>query len=137
MYDPQRLYNVLAERFREGNGVDDERLPDRHLIPATAMNGHDWYFVRDKARNAQHHGRGEADRRGGGIVLRADVFRPLAATVEGQALAFFDGGAGGLANPSYQTCVEMFEYDTFIPLERECLARYRLLSRTPEPRRRG
>jgi hypothetical protein len=38
-------------------------------------------------------------------------------TVDGQALAFFDGGTGGLANPSYQTCVEMFEYDTFTPAQ--------------------
>ena len=37
--------------------------------------------------------------------------------MNGEALAFFDGGTGGLANPSYQACVEMFEYDIFIPAE--------------------
>ena len=32
-------------------------------------------------------------------------------------IRFFDGGAGGTANPAYQACVEAFEYDDFEPAQ--------------------
>jgi hypothetical protein len=35
------------------------------------------------------------------------------AGIQGQTIRFFDGGAGGTANPAYQACVEAFEYDDF------------------------
>ncbi|MEI9971749.1 MAG: hypothetical protein WDO73_06660 [Ignavibacteriota bacterium] len=87
-------------------------------IPATAMNGHNWFFVRDGLRNS----------RTTGAVLLVDAAVASAAAptyfdrveADGWRPArgeFFDGGTGGLANPSYQACVEMFEYDTFTPAQ--------------------
>jgi hypothetical protein len=39
------------------------------------------------------------------------------AGIQGQTIYFFDGGAGGTANPAYQACVEAFDYDDFTPAE--------------------
>jgi len=84
-------------------------------ISATAMNGHNWFFVRDGARNSRTTGAVMLIDAAVASASAPTYFNHWPITVDGQALAFFDGGTGGLANPSYQTCVEMFEFDSFTP----------------------
>jgi hypothetical protein len=81
------------------------------------MNSHNWFFVRDGARNARSTGAVKLIDAAVASASAPSYFDHWPLSVQGQALAFFDGGTGGLANPSYQTCVEMFEYDTFTPSE--------------------
>jgi patatin-like phospholipase/acyl hydrolase len=117
MYDPKRLQTVLASVFGTAAGWSMNDCPIGILISATAANGHDWFFVRDGARNAQTTGGVKLIDAAVASACAPTYFDHWPLTVDGQALAFFDGGTGGLANPSYQACVEMFEYDTFIPAE--------------------
>jgi hypothetical protein len=79
MYDPARPAESAGQHFRERGGVEHERLPDRICIPATAMNGHDWFFVRDGARNARTTGAVKLIDAAVASAMRADLFRSLAA----------------------------------------------------------
>jgi patatin-like phospholipase/acyl hydrolase len=117
MYDPRRLRDVLAGVFGAAAQWSMNDCPIGICIPATAMNGHNWYFVRDTARNARTTGAVKLIEAAVASASAPTYFDHWPLTVQGQALAFFDGGTGGLANPSYQACVEMFEYDTFAPSE--------------------
>jgi patatin-like phospholipase/acyl hydrolase len=115
MYDPANLRKVLTALFGAAASWTMNDCPIGVCIPATAMNGHDWYFVRDGARNAKTTGAVKLIDAAVASASAPTYFNHWPLTVDGQALAFFDGGSGGLANPSYQTCVEMFEFDTFAP----------------------
>jgi uncharacterized protein len=117
MYDPKRLFNVLGGVFGSAAAWSMNDCPIGICIPATAVNGHDWYFVRDGVRNARTTGTVRLIEAAVASASAPTYFDHWPLTVQGQALAFFDGGTGGLANPSYQVCVEMFEYDTFTPAE--------------------
>jgi len=86
------------------------------MISATAMNGRNWFFVKDNARNARTTG--------SVALVDAAVASACAPTyfnhwtidnIDGRTISFFDGGTGGTANPVYQACVEAFEFDTFTP----------------------
>lgn len=115
MYNPKRLHRVLAGIFGSAAAWSMNDCPIGICIPATAVNGRDWYFVRDGARNARTTGLVKLIDAAVASACAPTYFDHWPLTVDGQALAFFDGGTGGLANPSYQACVEMFEYDTFLP----------------------
>ena len=114
MFDPQHVYNVLVSVFGgEAQWVVNDS-PLRIMISATAMNGHNWFFVKDGPRNARTTGSVK--------LLDAAVASACAPTyfdhwkidnIQGKTIRFFDGGAGGTANPTYQACVEAFEYDDF------------------------
>ena len=117
MYDPTNLEKVLAGVFGSAASWIMNNSPIGICISATAMNGHDWFFVRDGARNAGTTGVVKLIDAAVASACAPTYFSPWPLTVNGKASAFFDGGAGGLANPSYQACVEMFEHDTFIPAE--------------------
>jgi len=117
MYEPKRLHKVLGEVFGAAAGWSLNDCPIGICISATAMNGHNWFFVRDGARNAQTTGSVKLIDAAVASASAPTYFDHWPITVNGQALAFFDGGTGGLANPSYQTCVEMFEYDIFAPAQ--------------------
>jgi hypothetical protein len=95
------------------------------MISATAMDGHNWFFVRDNPKNDQTTG--------GVKLVDAAVASACAPTYfdhwpiagilgQTQTLNFFDGGAGGTANPAYQACVEAFEYDNFAPADTKVTA---------------
>ena len=89
------------------------------LINATAINGHNWFFVKDNIRNSQTTGNVN--------LIDAAVASASAPTYfncwtvprvyKGQSISFFDGCIGCLSNPSYQMAIEMFEYDNYIPSE--------------------
>jgi patatin-like phospholipase/acyl hydrolase len=117
MYDPARLHAVLASVFGSAAAWSMNDCPIGICLPATAANGHDWYFVRDGARNARTTGGVKMIDAAVASASAPTYFDHWPLTVDGQALAFFDGGTGGLANPSYQACVEMFEYDVFTPAQ--------------------
>ncbi len=115
-YDPKNLRNVMVDVF----GVASARLvndsPIGVMISATAMNGHNWFFVKDNPKNSGTTGAVK--------LIDAAVASSCAPTyfdswkidgIEGKTLYFFDGGAGGTANPAYQACVEAFIYDDFSP----------------------
>jgi uncharacterized protein len=118
MYDPQNLYNVLVSVFGASASWVVNDCPIGVMIGATAMDGHNWFFVKDNPKNAQTTGAVK--------LIDAAVASASAPTyfdhwqiagIQGQTLNFFDGGAGGTANPAYQACVEVFEYDTFTPAQ--------------------
>jgi patatin-like phospholipase/acyl hydrolase len=117
MYDPANLQKVLEAVFGAAAAFRMNDCPIGICIPATAANGHDWYFVRDGARNAATTGNVKLIDAAVASASAPTYFNHWPLTVDGQALAFFDGGTGGLGNPSYQACVEMFEYDTFVPAQ--------------------
>jgi len=117
MYDPARLRTVLAGIFGSAAAWSMNDCPIGICIPATAMNGHNWYFVRDGVLNARTTGAVKLIDAAVASASAPTYFNHWPLTIQGRALAFFDGGSGGLANPSYQACVEMFEYDAFIPSE--------------------
>ena len=123
MYDPQRLHNVLVNVFGPSASWTINDCPIRVMISATAMNGHNWFFVKDNARNNQTTGAVP--------LVDAAVASACAPTyfnhwriggIMGQTICFFDGGAGGTANPVYQACVEAFEYDGFQPADTRVVA---------------
>ena len=114
MYDPENLRTVLTGVFGSAAGWTMNDCPIGICISATAANGHDWFFVRDGARNAKTTGAVKLIDAAVASACAPTYFDHWPLTVDGQALAFFDGGTGGLANPSYQACVEMFEYGSFV-----------------------
>jgi hypothetical protein len=116
MYDPNHLQKVLVSVFGPAAAWTVNDCPVRVMISATAMNGHNWFFVKDNERNAKTTGSVK--------LIDAAVASACAPTyfdhwridnIEGKTVRFFDGGVGGTANPAYQACVEAFEYDDFSP----------------------
>src|ERR1017187_8520723 len=94
-------------------------LPVRVLIPAVAMTGDAWYFVKDAAQNAKTAGRFK--------LADAAVASACATTYHAPWLIpgagyFADGGCGGLADPVYQAAVEAFCYDDFNPSETKIIS---------------
>ena len=116
MYDPSHLRDVLAGVFGAAANWTLNECPIPVMISATAMDAHNWFFVKDNPRNARTTGAVK--------LIDAAVASACAPTyfdhwpihgIAGKTVHFFDGGAGGTANPAYQTCVEAFEYDGFKP----------------------
>ena len=117
MYDPKSLHQVLVDVCGKGADWTMNDSPIGICIPATAMNGHNWFFVRDNPRNARTTGTVKLIDAALASACAPTYFDHWPIELRGKPLSFFDGGAGGVANPSYQTCVEMFEYDSFTPAD--------------------
>jgi uncharacterized protein len=118
MYDPANLQRVLESVLGSAATWVVNDCPIGVMIAATAVNGHNWYFVRDTEKNKRSTG--------GVKLVDAAVASASAPTyfdhwkidnVDGRSLCFFDGGAGGTANPVYEACVEAFEYDALLPAD--------------------
>lgn len=116
MYDPKHLRDVLVSVLGPNASWKVNDSPLRVLLCATATNGHNWFFVRDNPKNAGTTGSVK--------LIDAAVASACAPTyfnywpidgIEGKKMYFYDGGAGGTADPLYQCCVEAFEYDDFTP----------------------
>jgi len=118
MYDPTHLRDVMVSVLGAAASWTINDSPIGVMISATAMDGHNWFFVRDGAKNS---------RTTGAVKLTdAAVASACAPTyfdhwridgIAGQTIYFFDGGVGGTANPAYQACVEAFEFDVFQPAD--------------------
>jgi patatin-like phospholipase/acyl hydrolase len=117
MYDPRHLHQVLTGVFGKASPWTMNDCPIGICIPATATNGHNWYFVRDGVRNARSTGAVKLIDAAVASACAPTYFDCWPLRMQGNPMWFFDGGTGGVANPSYQTCVEMFEYDSFAPAE--------------------
>ncbi|HUB77291.1 MAG TPA: patatin-like phospholipase family protein [Bryobacteraceae bacterium] len=115
IYDPKSLERVLNNVFGSAASWTMNDSPIGICISATAANGHDWFFVRDGTRNARTTGTTKLIDAAVASACAPTYFSAWPLTVDKRALSFFDAGTGGLANPSYQACVEMFEYDVFVP----------------------
>ncbi|HEY1206863.1 MAG: patatin-like phospholipase family protein [Bryobacteraceae bacterium] len=118
MYNPSHLRDVLASVLGPAAAWTLNDSPLRVMLSATAMNGRNWFFVRDNPKNARTTGSVK--------LLDAAVASACAPTyfdrwpiggIGGQTMYFFDGGVGGTANPAYQACVEAFQYDEFTPAD--------------------
>jgi patatin-like phospholipase/acyl hydrolase len=118
MYDPKNIQKVLQSEFGAADAWAVNDSPIDIMICATAVNGHNWFFVKDKPKNSKTTGSVK--------LIDAAVASACAPTyfnywtiggVDGKTITFFDGGAGGTANPAYQTCVEAFDYDDYDPAE--------------------
>lgn len=116
MFDPKHLRDVLAGVFGGAAAWSTNDCPIPVMITATAMDGRNWYFVKDNPKNKRTTG--------GVKLVDAAVASASAPTyfnhwqidgIEGKTMNFFDGGSGGTANPAYQVCVEALEYDDFTP----------------------
>jgi patatin-like phospholipase/acyl hydrolase len=114
-YDPKNLRDVLISVFGQAASWTINDCHIGVMISATAMNGHNWFFVKDNQRNAKSTGAVK--------LIDAAVASACAPTyfdhwqiagIQGQTIYFFDGGTGGTANPAYQACVETFDYDDFV-----------------------
>ena len=123
MYDPNHLRDVLADVLGAAAAWTINDCPIGVMISATAMNGHNWFFVKDNLKNQRATGAVK--------LIDAAVASACAPTyfdhwaidgIMGQTIRFFDGGAGGTANPAYQVCVEAFEYDGFTPADTRVVA---------------
>ena len=122
MYDPKNLYDVLVSVFGAAAAWTINDCPIGVMISATAMDGHNWFFVKDNARNKSTTGGVKLVDAAVASACAPTYFDhwPVAGIIVGgqsQTLNFFDGGAGGTANPAYQACVEVFEHDNFTPAE--------------------
>ncbi len=118
MYNPNHLRDVLASVLGSAASWSMNDSPLRVMLSATAMNGRNWFFVRDNDKNARTTGSVK--------LIDAAVASACAPTyfdhwridgIAGETVRFFDGGVGGTANPAYQACVEAFEYDEFTPAD--------------------
>jgi patatin-like phospholipase/acyl hydrolase len=118
MYDPKNLDKVMANVLGPAGAWTVNDSPLGVMIVATAVNGHNWFFVRDNPKNARTTG--------GVKLIDAAVASACAPTyfdywtignIQGRTIQFYDGGTGGTANPAYQACVEAFEYDGFSPAD--------------------
>ncbi|MGA2198032.1 MAG: hypothetical protein ABSH40_22395, partial [Bryobacteraceae bacterium] len=123
MYDPTHLRDVLVSVLGSAASWAVNDCPIGVMISATAMNGHNWFFVKDNPQNAGTTGSVK--------LVDAAVASACAPTyfdhwtiddIDGQTTTFFDGGVGGTANPVYQACVEAFEFDTFTPAGTRAIA---------------
>ena len=108
MYDPKNLHDVLVGVFGAAASWTMNDSPIGVMISATAMDGHNWFFVKDNAKNNQTTGVVKLIDAAVASACAPTYFDhwPIAGIQGQQTLNFFDGGAGGTANPASQACVE-------------------------------
>lgn len=121
-YDPTHLRDVLVSVFGASASWAMNDAPIRVMISATAMNGHNWFFVRDNPKNARTTGTVKLIDAAVASACAPTYFDHWKITIGGKDVRYFDGGVGGTANPAYQACVEAFEYDTFSPRDTRVVA---------------
>ena len=116
MYDPTHVHDVLVSVLGSAASWVVNDCPIGVMISATAMNGHNWFFVKDNPQNARTTGSVKLVDAAIASACAPTYFNHWKiASVNGRSITFFDGGVGGTANPVYQACVEAFEFDTFTP----------------------
>jgi patatin-like phospholipase/acyl hydrolase len=115
MYDPNNLEKVLAGVLGPAASSVINDSPISVMISATAMNGHNWYFVRDNPKNSRAAGTVKLIDAAAASACAPTYFGHWEISIQGQTVAFFDGGVGGTANPAYQAAVEAFEFDNLQP----------------------
>ena len=117
MYDVEGLRSIIAEELGDRAGWRVNDVPPDVMLTAKGLDdGHQWYFVKDRP--------GHEPGRTGGLSLVDCVTASAAAPTYFapwlvQPLGLLvDGGVGVAGNPTYQACVEAFEYtDDYRPEE--------------------
>ena len=117
MYDVTRLRSFIAEELGDRAGWRINDVPADVMLTAKGLDdGHQWYFVKDRP--------GREPGRTGGLPLVDCVTASAAAPTYfapwpvGALGPLVDGGVGVAGNPTYQACVEAFEYtDDYRPEE--------------------
>ena len=111
MYDVARLRSILAEELGDRAGWRVNDVPRDVMLTAKGLDdGHQWYFVKDRP--------GEEPNRTGSLPLVDCVTASAAAPTYfapwsvGDLGLLVDGGVGVAGNPTYQACVEAFEYSS-------------------------
>jgi uncharacterized protein len=109
MYDVARLRAIMAEELGERADWLINDVPSDIMLTAKGLDdGHQWYFVKDRP--------GEPPGRTGELPLVDCVTASAAAPTYfgpwpiGTLGLMVDGGVGVAGNPTYQACVEAFEY---------------------------
>jgi patatin-like phospholipase/acyl hydrolase len=109
MYDVARLRSIVAEELGERAGWRINDVPADVMFTAKGLDdGHQWYFVKDRP--------GLEPGRTGALPLVDCVTASAAAPTyfapwDVPTLGLLvDGGVGVAGNPTYQACVEAFEY---------------------------
>ena len=117
MYNPKNLEVVLATVLGPAAKwtINDSTI--RIMISATAANGRNWFFVKDNPKNAGTTGSLDLIDAAVASACAPTYFNHWPIVMQGKTMSFFDGGAGGTANPAYQAAVEAFEFDTFLPAQ--------------------
>jgi predicted acylesterase/phospholipase RssA len=117
MYDVALLRSIIAEELGERASWRVNDVPADVMVTAKGLDdGHQWYFVKDRP--------GRPAGRTGALALVDCVTASAAAPtyfgpwqIEPLGL-LVDGGVGVAGNPTYQACVEAFEYtDDYRPEE--------------------
>jgi patatin-like phospholipase/acyl hydrolase len=115
MYDPTHLYDVMVTVCGPAPSRVINDSPIRVMISATAMNGHNWFFVKDNPKNSGTTGSVKLIDAAVASSCAPTYFDHWKINIAGQDIRFFDGGVGGTANPAYQACVEAFQFDDLVP----------------------
>ena len=109
MYDVRTLHRILIEELDVQAGWTMNDVPNDIMLTAKGLDdGHQWYFVKDRA--------GSKPGKTGTLRLVDCVTASAAAPTyfgpwEVKPLGLLvDGGTGVAGNPTYQACVEAFEY---------------------------
>lgn len=116
-YDIANLMKLLEKTFGAAANWTMNDSPIGIMLAVTAANGHPWFIVKDGPHNAKTTGTVkllEAMCASAAAITYFDAQR-VSFPALGKGLWCSDGGESGVANPSYQTAVEMFEYDEFVP----------------------
>jgi uncharacterized protein len=116
-YDPHNISRVMVKALGDNAAWTVNESPLHILITAVSMDGHEWFFVKDLASNARTTGTFKLVDAAVASSCAPTYFNYWTINANGKALNFFDGGTGGTANPAYQACVEVFEYDAFDPAQ--------------------
>jgi hypothetical protein len=117
MYDVAQLRSFIAEELGDRASWRVNDVPADVMITAKGLDdGHQWYFVKDRP--------GDPPGRTGKLPLVDCVTASAAAPTYFAPWAvpslglLVDGGVGVAGNPTYQACVEAFEYtDEYRPEE--------------------
>jgi hypothetical protein len=109
LYDVRRLRAIIAEELGDKAGWRINDVPRDVMFTAKGVDdGHQWYFVKDRP--------GRPPGRMGALSLVDCVTASAAAPTYFDPIEIagigplVDGGVGVAGNPTYQACVEAFEY---------------------------
>jgi predicted acylesterase/phospholipase RssA len=113
MYDAGRLHRLIRSEL--GSAAADWRLADVPLdILITAkglLDSHQWYFVKDcRGRNTCRTGALSLADCLTASAAAPTYFAPWTIAALADRGPMVDGGIGVAGNPTYQACVEAFEY---------------------------
>jgi hypothetical protein len=116
--DPQNVRRVLVSEFGPAPSAwTMDQTPIKVLIIAVGMNGHQWYFTGRTSKNSGLTGSVPLVDAATASAAAPIYFNHYSIAINGVQTDLYDGGVGGLANPSYQAAVEAFDFDLYDPVD--------------------